>query len=147
MRGIELVARLDRRDEFDRHEMTALVKQLEHGVLRVGADAAPGDRRGGAAGRRAVEPDALAVRFHFELLEIGRKQPQPLVIGEHGARLGAADIGVKEVDEGGERSAHCVRAARGGNGGPSPPRLRAGFRTRPSPSASAAGKPIDDQSE
>ncbi len=34
--------------------------------------------------------DALAVRFHLELLEIARKQPQPLVISEHRARLGAA---------------------------------------------------------
>jgi hypothetical protein len=86
------VAGLDAGDELDRHEVRALVEQLEHGMLRVGADAAPGDRRGGAADRRAVERHALAVRFHLQLLEIGGEQPQPLVIGEDGAGLGAATL-------------------------------------------------------
>ena len=41
----EAVAGLDRGDELDRDEMGALVEQLEDGMLRVGADAAPDDRR------------------------------------------------------------------------------------------------------
>ena len=59
----------------------------------------------GAVARPAGAPssaDALAVQFHLELLEIGGQQPQPLVIGEDGAGLGAADVGVIAVDEGGE---------------------------------------------
>ena len=46
MVGVERVVRLDHGDELDRDEERALVEQLEHGMLGVGADAAPGDRRG-----------------------------------------------------------------------------------------------------
>ena len=58
MRRVEIVARLDRGDEVDRHQVRALVEQLEHRVLRIGADPAPGDRRGRAVDRRAVGRDA-----------------------------------------------------------------------------------------
>ena len=51
---------------------------------------------------------------------------------------------VIKVGEGGEHRRVARRAARSGNGGPSPRRLRAGFRTHPSPERRAAGKPIDD---
>ena len=75
-------------DEFDRDEVRALVEQLEDRVLRVGP---PPPQVIGAVGRSTGWPSAvtrLAVRFHFELLEIAREQPQPLVIGEDRARLG-----------------------------------------------------------
>ena len=48
------IARFDHRDEFDRHQMRALMQQLEHGVLRIGADAAPGDGSTWTAERLAV---------------------------------------------------------------------------------------------
>ena len=99
---VEAVAGLDRGDELDGHEMSALVEELEDGVLGVGADPAPGDWRGRPAGGRAVELHRLAVRFHLQLLEIGRQQAQALVIGEDGAGPGAADVGVITVGEGGE---------------------------------------------
>ena len=79
------------------------MEELEHGVLRVRAGAAPGDRCRRLVDRRAVEPHRLAVRFHFELLEIGREQPQPLVIGEDAARLTAEAAHVEPVHEGGEQ--------------------------------------------
>ena len=88
----------------------------------------------GAVARPTGAPSsahALAVRFHFELLEIGGKQPQPLVISEDRAGLGAADIGVRAIDEGGEDRRVGARAARSGNGGPSPPRLRAALERVP----------------
>ena len=105
------IAGLDHRDEFYGHEVRPLVEQLEHRMLRVGPDPAPGDRRGRPSDRLAVDGHALAVRFHFELLEIGRQQAQPLVIGEGRARLGVADLRVIKV---GERREHWrVLAERG----------------------------------
>ena len=97
------IARLDHRDELDGDEVRALVEQLEHRMLRIGADAAPGDGGGRAADRLAVDGHALAVRLHLQLLEIGGEQAQPLVIGEGRTRLGMADLGVIEVGKGGER--------------------------------------------
>ena len=42
--------------------MRALVEQLEHRVLRVGADAAPGDRRG----RPATGLPSIVTRLPFD---------------------------------------------------------------------------------
>jgi hypothetical protein len=103
----------------------------------------------GAWRRPTGEPSmlhALAVRFHLELLEIGGEQPQPLVIGEDRAGLGAAHVGVIAVGEGGEdrrvalqrREAEVAVHRRG---------AFQQLLERAQPSASAAGKPIEDQSE
>ena len=46
MCGIERVARRNAGDEVHRHQMRALMQQLEHRVLRIGPYPAPGDRRG-----------------------------------------------------------------------------------------------------
>ncbi len=104
MRIVEQVIGLARDDEFDRGQMRSLMKQLEHRMLRIGADPAPGDRRGLLRHRLSFESHRLAVRFHFELLQIGRQKPQPLVIGEHRARLAAQAIGVNLVGEGREQA-------------------------------------------
>jgi hypothetical protein len=61
------------------------VDQLVEGVLAVGAGLAPDHRAGGAGDGRAVEGDALAVRFHVELLEVGRQAGEALVVGQDGA--------------------------------------------------------------
>ena len=90
----ERIARFDHADELDRHQMRALVEQLEHRVLRVGADSAPGDRGSGIIHGLAFGSDALAVRFHLELLKIARQQPEALVISENRAGLAAAGLGV-----------------------------------------------------
>ena len=52
--GVLRVVALAHRDEFDRDQHRALVEQLEHGMLRVGAGSAPGDRRGRMVDRLAV---------------------------------------------------------------------------------------------
>ena len=100
VRGVELVTRGDAGDEIDRDQMRALVEQLEHRVLRIGAHPAPGDRRGRAIDRLHVGSDALAVRFHFELLEVIGEQAEAFVIGEDRARLAPAHAGVVEIGEG-----------------------------------------------
>ncbi len=86
----------------------------------------------GRVERLAVRGHRLAVRFHLELLEIGRQQPQPLVISEDRARLAPQLLDIEPVGEGGEQRRIGAPARRSGNGGPSPPRLRAIPRTRPS---------------
>ena len=109
--GVELVTRRDAGDEIDRDQMRALVEQLEHRMLRIGAHPAPGDRRGRTVDRLHVGSDALAVALHLELLEVVGKQPQPFVIGEHRARLAAAHAGVIEIGE--TRAQHQIGGAVG----------------------------------
>ena len=87
------------RDKLGGSDHRTLVEQLEHRVLGIGAGAAPGDGGGGAGDRRAIAGDALAIRFHFELLEERRQQPQPLVIGEHRARRGAAIMRRPDIEQ------------------------------------------------
>src|SRR3546814_1226776 len=53
VRRIERVPRLDDAEEFDWRQMGALVEKLEHRMLRIGADPAPGDRRGQSTDRLA----------------------------------------------------------------------------------------------
>ena len=86
----------------------------------------------GCADRLPVLRHRLAVRFHLELLEIGRQQPQPLVVGEH--RRGSGSRAARR--RGGRRkrrsTARSAPARRSGSAGPSRPRLRAAPRTHPS---------------
>ena len=99
MLGIERVARFDTGDELDGHDARALMQQLEHRMLRIRPHAAPGDRGALPPQRRAVRRHRFTVRFHFELLEIARQQPQPLVIGKDRARRTAARLRIKQIDK------------------------------------------------
>src|SRR4029450_4922951 len=79
---IDAVVMLNRGDELNRDSGSALMQQLENRMLGVSPQPAPG-----YPGRRAAEwfslrRHRLAVRFHFQLLEIVGKKPQALVIGE-----------------------------------------------------------------
>ena len=100
VRGIEAVARHDAGDEINRQLDGPLMQQLEHRVLRVGPHPAPGDRRRRHGERLARQIDPLAVRLHFELLEVEGQQPQPLVIGKAGAGLEAQHRGIIMVGKG-----------------------------------------------
>src|SRR3546814_15479112 len=68
MRRIKGIARFNRCDELHWNNMRALVQKLEHSVLRIGADPAPGDRSSGAINWPSGFGDALAVA----LQSIGR---------------------------------------------------------------------------
>ncbi len=72
---------------------------LVEGVLAVGAGLAPDDWAGIALNRRAVDRHALAVRFHVELLQIGREAQEPLIIGQDGARRITENVAVIEADQ------------------------------------------------
>ena len=79
--------------KVDRHDLGALVQQLEEGVLPVGAGLSPQDRaRSPRRHARAVHVDVLAVALHVELLKIGREAAEALVVGNHG--LGSEAPGV-----------------------------------------------------
>ena len=73
-------------EEFDGDDFDPLMQQLEEGMLARRARLAPGNAGREAIDRRAIARHALAVRFHFELLEIGGQLAQP-------PRIGRADIG------------------------------------------------------
>ena len=90
---------LRRNDELDRNDVRALVQQLEEGMLAVGSRLAPDERAGRGSYGLAVEGDALAVRFHVKLLEIGRQTGEALVIRDDGARRISADHAMPETDE------------------------------------------------
>jgi hypothetical protein len=99
---IEPVARARNGNELDRVCMGALVQQLEHGVLRIRARAAPADRGRRERQGRAVARDGLSVALHLELLEVGRQQAQPLVIGEDRAGGALQEAGLPDVSHGRE---------------------------------------------
>ena len=72
--------------ELEGNDAGALVDELEEGMLAVGAGLAPHHRPRLFLDRCPVAGDALAVRFHIELLEIGGKPRQPLIVGNDGPR-------------------------------------------------------------
>ena len=80
----DLIVRLDADQEVGRHQARALVQQLVERVLDVRPRLAPDDRRGLRLDEAAVAVDALAVAFHFELLQKRRQAMQVLLVGEHG---------------------------------------------------------------
>ena len=86
-------------EEIDRHDVGSLMQHLEKGVLAIGAGLAPDHRRGRHRDRRAVVAHRLAVRFHFELLQIGGKAAEPLVVGDD--RMGGVtpDVAIPDADE------------------------------------------------
>ena len=85
--------------ELDGNDVRTLMQQLEEGVLAIGAGLAPDDGAGGALHRGPRFRHPLAVRFHVELLQIGGKARQALVIGNDGARRMPADVAVPDAEQ------------------------------------------------
>ncbi|MCO5546668.1 hypothetical protein L7F22_000102 [Adiantum nelumboides] len=96
------VVRLGEPDEVGRHEPGALVQQLVERVLAVGARLAPEDLAGGRGDRRAVAAHGLAVGLHRQLLQVGRQPVQVLAVGQHGAGVGAEEVGVPDAEQPGD---------------------------------------------
>ncbi len=90
---------LRRNQEFHRNDVGALVQQLEEGMLAIGAGLAPHQRPRRIARSHAGFRHPLAVGLHVELLQIGGKAREPLVIGNDGAGRILADIAVPDADE------------------------------------------------
>ena len=85
--------------EITGHHVGPLMEELVEGVLAVGAGLAEDDRAGRAHHRGAAHAHALAVRFHVELLQVGRQPVQPLVVGEHRVGREAEDVAVPDADQ------------------------------------------------
>ena len=75
------------------------MQHLEEGVLAVGARFSENDRRGRAAGAGTRQIDRFAVRFHFELLQIGRKPRHSLIIGNDGMGRKTPDVAVPNSEQ------------------------------------------------
>ena len=90
------IERLGERDEVARDEPRSLMNQLIERVLAVGSRLAPIDRAGIVVDLVAIERDVLAVALHRQLLQIGRKSLQVLLVGQHRNRLGAEEIVVPD---------------------------------------------------
>src|SRR3546814_4585541 len=85
MRRIKGIARFNRCDELHWNNMRALVQKLEHSVLRIGADPAPGYRSSGAIHWLSIFGDALAVALILWRRELGWRKPEPPTLSKNGA--------------------------------------------------------------
>src|SRR4029078_88321 len=86
-------------DEIAGYEASALMDQLIERMLTVGSRLAPKNLPGIVVDTHAIERDVLAIALHGELLEIGGKPLQILVVRQHGDGLGAEEIIVPDADE------------------------------------------------
>ena len=95
---VDRVGGVDDPDEVARHQLGALVDELEEGVLAVGAGLAPHHRSGGVTDPAALPVAGLAVGLHVGLLQVGRQPPQVLIVGQHGPRRGAEKVPVPHAE-------------------------------------------------
>src|SRR6185295_11170994 len=79
--------------------LRALVQELVEGMLAHGALGAEQHRRRGIGELAPLAIDTLAVRFHLELLEVRREQPQRVGVRQHGVRWYAEEVRVPGPDE------------------------------------------------
>ena len=86
-------------DEVSWDQLGALVEQLEEGVLAIRSGLAPVDFTCWCGDRGAVDTDRLAVRFHGQLLEVGRETCQVLGVGQHRVGLCAQEVVVPDTEE------------------------------------------------
>ena len=75
------VERFGKPDEVARDEMRPLMDQLVKRMLTIGARFTPVDRACVVVHVPPVERDALAIALHGQLLEVGRKALQVLLVG------------------------------------------------------------------
>ena len=93
------VIRTHRSDEIARDQPSALVQQLEEGMLAVVAEFSPDDRRRRAIDRIAADAHRLSVAFHFELLQERREIFQRFVVRQHGIACRTEEIGIPDADQ------------------------------------------------
>lgn len=93
------VVGLSGEDEVSGDELGALVDELEEGVLGVGSGLAEEDGTGLVVDESAATSDALAVRLHGQLLEIGREAVEVLVEGSNEVSLGTEEVVVPDAQE------------------------------------------------
>ncbi|MNC85254.1 hypothetical protein D3C83_08440 [compost metagenome] len=67
-------------NEVGGDELRSLMQQLIERMLPVGAGCPEDDRCSGVIDFAPVASDALAIAFHFELLQVSRQALQPLIV-------------------------------------------------------------------
>src|SRR5271165_6653815 len=99
MMPAERIERLRKSDEVARDEPGSLMNQLVERVLTVGSRFAPVDGTGLVAHSLPVERDMLAIAFHRQLLKIGWKPFQILLIRQDSDGLRTKKVVVPESQE------------------------------------------------
>src|SRR4029077_17535311 len=89
---------LDECDEIAGYKSRPLMDQLIEGMLTVGPRLAPVDRPGVVVDCDSVDRHMLTVALHGELLEIGGKALQILLIWQHGDGLRLEEIVVPHAE-------------------------------------------------
>lgn len=104
---VNWVVRLRGQDEVGRNELRALVEQLVEGVLGVGGRFSEEDRTSGVFDGLTITSNALSVRLHRQLLEVGWETVEVLVEsdGFH-CELEVRRIGAKSLTEKPSESEH-----------------------------------------
>src|SRR6185437_2958639 len=82
--------------EVARDQARALMDQLVKRMLAVGAGFAPVDRASWAVDALTRQRDVLAVRFHRQLLQVGRKALEVLRVRQHSDSLCTEEIVVPD---------------------------------------------------
>src|SRR5579862_9938861 len=86
-------------NEVARDESRALMDELVEGVLAIGPRLAPVYRAGVVTHRLAVEPDGFAVALHRQLLQVGGKPLQVLLVRQYGDGLRPEEVGVPDTQQ------------------------------------------------
>ncbi len=92
----EWIERLRKSDEVAGNESRPLVNQLVERVLAVGSWFSPINWTRVVPNLLPVKRDVFAVAFHRQLLEVGRKTFQVLLVGQDGDRLCPEEIVVPD---------------------------------------------------
>src|SRR5215475_6079900 len=95
----ERIEGLAEADEITGDKLCPLMYQLVEGVLAVRPRLAPDDRPRLIVDGRAVQRYVLAVALHGQLLQIGRKALEILLVGEDADRLRPEEVVVPDGEE------------------------------------------------
>ena len=103
MLGSQGVQRLAKADEIAGNEACSLVQQLVEGMLTIGPLLAPYDGRSGFCHGQPLQSHMLAVAFHGQLLKVGGKALQVLIVGEHCERRRSEKVVVPDRQQAQQR--------------------------------------------
>src|SRR5262249_44393130 len=90
---------LSKRDEIAGYESRSLMDQLIERMLAIGPRLTPINRPGFVIHRNAVDRYVLAIALHGELLEIGWKALEVLLIRQHSDGLSAEEVVVPDAKQ------------------------------------------------
>ena len=95
----EVLTRAGKANKVSRDEVSALVHELEEGMLAVGARLAEVNLAGVVVHILAAAAHGLAVGLHGQLLQVRREAGEILGVGEHGVRLRTQEVGVPDAEQ------------------------------------------------